>query len=106
MVAHDIAFLRGDQPAMEREAARARARPRAYNWITNREAVALAYSGHLQKAREMSSRAAAQEEAAAQREVAGLWEAGAAVREALFGNASEARRRAETALKFSTHRDV
>jgi eukaryotic-like serine/threonine-protein kinase len=106
MAAYDLAFLRSDQAGMEREAARARARPRGYNWISNREASALAYSGHLQKARDITSGAVAQAEAAAQREVAGLWEAAAAVREALFGNAFEAKQRAASALNLSKHRDV
>jgi tetratricopeptide (TPR) repeat protein len=43
---------------------------------------------------------------AAQRERAGLWEAGAAVREALFGNPSEARKRAMAALELSRDREV
>jgi serine/threonine protein kinase/tetratricopeptide (TPR) repeat protein len=106
MLAHDIAFLRGDQVAMEREAARARKRPAAYNWISNREASAMVYSGHLQNAREITSGAVAQAEAAAHLEVAGLWQAGAAVREALLGNAFEARQRAAGALNLSRHRDV
>jgi tetratricopeptide (TPR) repeat protein len=41
-----------------------------------------------------------------QTERAGLWEAGAAVREALYGNAAEARHRAEGALKLSRNREV
>jgi eukaryotic-like serine/threonine-protein kinase len=106
MVAHDIAFLRGDQAAMERDVDRARVKFQGDNWITDREAFALAYSGHLQKARDITSRAVAHAEATAQRERAGLWEAGAAVREALFGNASEASRRSAAALSLSKNREV
>src|SRR5207247_2528469 len=93
MLSYDIAFLRGDQAGMEREAARARRRSGAETWISNKEAFALAYSGHLQQARSMSRRAVDQARQTAQRERAGLWEAGAAVREAFFGNASEATKR-------------
>jgi eukaryotic-like serine/threonine-protein kinase len=103
MLEYDIDFLRGDQVGMEREAARARGRSGGENWISNKEAFALAYSGHLQRARIMSRRAVDQ---AAQRERAGLWEAGAAVREALFGNPSEARKRAMAALELSKDREV
>jgi eukaryotic-like serine/threonine-protein kinase len=103
---YDIAFLRGDVVGMEREAARARGRSGGENWISNKEAFALAYSGHLQQARAMSRRAVDQARQAAQRERAGLWESGAAVREALFGNASEARKRAMAALELSKDRDV
>ena len=106
MLEYDIAFLRGDQTEMERQAARARGRSGGDTWIFNREAFALAYSGRLQQARSMSQRAADSTQQAAQRERAGLWEAGAAVREALFGNASEAGKRAMAALQLSKDREV
>jgi hypothetical protein len=41
-----------------------------------------------------------------QREKAALYEVGAAVREAFFGNVSEARRRAKAAVALSRNRDV
>jgi len=103
---YDIAFLRSDQAGMEREAARARGRSGAENWISNKEAFAQAYSGHLQQARSLSRRAVDHAQQAGQRERAGLWEAGAAVREAFFGNASEARKRAMAALELSKDREV
>ena len=106
MLEYDIAFLRGDQTGMEREAARARGRSGAENWISNKEAFALAYSGHLQQARSMSRRAVDQAQQASQRERAALWEAGAAVRDAFFGNASEARKRAMAALELSKNREA
>ena len=43
---------------------------------------------------------------AGQPERGGLWEAGAAIREALFGNAREAATRAAAALDLSTGREV
>lgn len=106
MLEYDIAFLKGDQAGMERQGARARARSGGENWISNKEAFALAYSGHLQQARTISRRAVDEAQQAAQRERAGQWEAGAAVREALFGNASEARKRATAALELSKDREV
>ena len=106
MLAYDIAFLRNDRTGMEREAARGRGRSGAENWISSREAFALAYSGHLQQARSVSRRAVQQAQQAAQRERAGLWEAGAAVREAFFGNVVEARKRATAALELSKDREV
>src|SRR5207245_5776564 len=57
-------------------------------------------------ARSMSRRAVDQAQQAAQRERASLWEAGAAVREAFFGNAPEARKRAMAALELSKDREV
>ena len=54
----------------------------------------------------MSRRAVDSAQQAAQRERAGLWEAGAAVREAFFGNASEAGKKAMAALQLSRDREV
>jgi DNA-binding winged helix-turn-helix (wHTH) protein/predicted Zn-dependent protease len=105
MLEYDIAFLSDDEEGMKREATRARERS-GESWISNKEAFALAYSGHLQLARTMSRRAVEQAQQAAQRERAGLWEAGAAVQEAFFGNASEARKKAEAAFKLSKDREV
>jgi eukaryotic-like serine/threonine-protein kinase len=106
MLAYDIAFLKGDKAGMEREAARARARPGGENWMSAREAFVTAYSGHLQDARGISHGAVVQAQQAGQPERAGLWEAGAAVREALFGNSTAARDRAVSALKLSHDREV
>ena len=106
MLEYDLAFLKGDQAGMEQVAGRARQRSGAENWISNREAFALAYSGRLQQARSMTHRAVESARQAAQRERAGLWEAGAAVREAFFGNAPEAGKRATAALQLSKNREV
>ena len=57
MLEHDIAFLKGDPAAMERAVARARERSGGDTWISNKEAYAFAYAGHLQKARVLSQRA-------------------------------------------------
>ena len=56
MLRHGIAFLKGDPAGMEREASRARERSGA-DWISNKEAFVLAYSGHLRQARILSQRA-------------------------------------------------
>jgi tetratricopeptide (TPR) repeat protein len=106
MLAYDIDFLRDDRAGMEREAARARARPGGENWMSAREAFVAAYSGHLQNARIISDRAVAQAQQAGQPERAALWAAGAAIREALYGNKEGATEGAHAALKLSTDREV
>jgi eukaryotic-like serine/threonine-protein kinase len=106
MLRYELAFLKGDRAGMEQTVARARGRPGAEGWICSKEASALAYSGHLQQARSKSRVAVAEAEQAAQRERAGVFAAGAAVHEALFGNASEARKAAMAALNYSNNRDV
>jgi eukaryotic-like serine/threonine-protein kinase len=106
MLDYDIAFLRGDRAGMERVAARARQRSGGETWISNKEALALAYSGHLQRARVMSRRAVDHARQEALPERGGAWEAAASIREALFGNASEAKTRALAAFALSKDREV
>jgi tetratricopeptide (TPR) repeat protein len=106
MLEHDIAFLKGDQAGMERAVTRARERSGGDTWISNKEAYALAYSGQLKKARVLSQRATDQAMQESQSERAGLWQAGASLREAFFGNATQARQRATTALNHSNNREV
>jgi DNA-binding winged helix-turn-helix (wHTH) protein/Tfp pilus assembly protein PilF len=106
MLEHDIAFLKGDQAAMERAVARARERSGGDAWISNKEAYAFSYGGQLKKARAFSQRAVDQAMQEAQPERAGLWEAGASLREAFYGNAAQARQRAVAALNHSHNREV
>jgi tetratricopeptide (TPR) repeat protein len=70
------------------------------------DAYTAAYSGQLRKAREFSRRATASSERAEEIETAAGYETNSAVREALFGNAAEARQSAKSALKRSMGRDV
>jgi eukaryotic-like serine/threonine-protein kinase len=107
MIACYIAFLRGDEPAWETAAAAAEKNPDVGDWAYHAEASMLAYSGRLQEARrkereavETARRTPHKEEAVA------TYEAGAAVREAFFGNAREARQHAAAALEISKGRDV
>ena len=106
MLAHDIAFLKGDWTGMNRVAAHARQRTGGEGWISDKEASALAYYGRLKEARVATDRAVEYSKQAGLEERAGLWEARAAVREAMYGNATEARQRAEAALKLSRNGEV
>jgi tetratricopeptide (TPR) repeat protein len=101
-----IAFLKGDKVGMEREAALARERQGVDDWMSNSEGFALAYSGHLEAARKMSQLAADLARKSERRDTEALYEADAALREALFGNVSTAKRRAVDALELSKSRDV
>ena len=106
MLAYDLAFLRKDRAAMERVSEQARRKSGPESWISNKEAFADAYTGRLQQARNVSHRAVAEAEEGGQEERAALWEAGAAVREALFRNAREAKERAKAALTLVHDREV
>src|ERR1700722_6936289 len=103
MLEHDIAFLKGDQTTMQRVAARARERSGGDTWISNKEAYALAYTGRLQKATILSRRAGDKALQGSQPERAGVFEAGAALRAAFFGDAAQARLRAMAALEVSNN---
>lgn len=74
--------------------------------MSAREAFVAAYSGHLRDSRIISHRAVLQAQQAGQPERASLWEAGAAVREAWFGNKQAAGEWALSALKLSHTREV
>jgi hypothetical protein len=74
--------------------------------IAAREANTAAYFGRLEQAREFSRRAVASAEREEEKETAAGYEAEAALLEALFGNAAEARRRTAAALALSNGRDV
>jgi len=102
-----IAFLRGDPAGMGRQAALAEANPDVADWALHAQASVLAYSGHLQEARRKSRQAAdLAQRTPHRRENAATYNAAAAVREAFFGNAPEARRYAAAALDISKERDV
>jgi eukaryotic-like serine/threonine-protein kinase len=103
---YNIAFLKGDQAGMEREAALSQGKSGVEDEISDHEAFVLAYSGHVQQARRMSRQAADLAQQATRRETAALYEAGAALREAFFGNAPAARQRAMAALELSKDREV
>src|SRR5678816_1031123 len=74
--------------------------------ICYREGFVLAYSGHLQQARKKFGRAADLAQKANKREILALYKAGAALWEAFFGNATEAKRSAMAALDLSKGRDL
>ena len=101
-----IAFLKDDKTGMEREAALPREKPGVDDWMSNAEAFVSAYSGHLEEARKMSRRAADLARKGERRDTEALYEADAAMREALLGNALTARLRAGDAVELSKSRDV
>ena len=103
---YDIAFLKGDRAGMEREVALGQGNSGAEDWISDHHAFVLAYTGHLQEARRMSRHAADLAQQAAHGERAGLFETGAAIWEAFFGNKSAGNRSATAALELAKGREV
>jgi len=103
---YQLAFLKGDLPGMEKAVAAATKTPDAQDLVANQESFGAAYSGHLERARSRSSFAVQLAQQGNQQERAALFQSGAAVREAFFGNAAEARRNARSALVLSKGKEV
>jgi eukaryotic-like serine/threonine-protein kinase len=105
-VLYGIAFYRDDTAEMARQVTRATGVPEDKGLLSAMEADTAAYFGHLGKARELTRRAANSAELAAEKENAADYYAVAALREALFGNAVEARQQAVAGKWRSTGRDL
>jgi eukaryotic-like serine/threonine-protein kinase len=103
---YSLAFLRNDAAGMAKQVAWSAGKPGVEDFMLFAESDTAAYSGLLEKARELSRRAVASAERAKENETAAGYEAGAALHEALYGNVSEARQRAAAVLALSTGRDA
>jgi eukaryotic-like serine/threonine-protein kinase len=101
----DLAFYKGDTEEMRRQTASGMGKPGIENALLASESEAAAYFGQLRKARQLSKRAAESAQRAGQKQGAATTYAVSALREALFGNVSEAQRRAVLAKSIATGRD-
>jgi len=91
-----LASARNDPAAMQRELSWAAGKRGIENTLLACNADAVAYSGKLQAAREISRRAITSAQLEGETEEAANYQASSAVREALYGNFAEGRRRART----------
>jgi serine/threonine protein kinase/predicted Zn-dependent protease len=103
---YQLAFLKNDTAAMAQQVGWAIGKPGEEDVKLALEANTAAFSGALEKARGLTSRAVTSAKRAEENEVAANYEADAAWREALFGNPVDARQQASAALTLSTGRDV
>ena len=101
---YELAFLQNDAAKMAQQVAWSAGKLGSEDELLALEATSAAYSGRLTKAREFSLQAVASAERAGEKETAATYEARAALREALFGNATEARKQAAAALALSNGR--
>ena len=101
-----LAFLQNDTAGMAQQVAWAGGKLGVEDVLLGNEADTTAYFGQVGKARELSRRADSSATQAQQRETAALHEAAAAIREALFGNADEARKWAASTKQLRNSRDV
>jgi len=103
---YEIAFLQGDAAGMAQQVSASAGTPGWEATFLADEADTAAYSGRLRSAREFSRQAVDSAERAGDKEAAGTYSALSALREGLFGNADEARRRATLAMRHPAGHDL
>ena len=103
---YNLAFAQNDTAVMAQQVAKLEAVQRWGYTMLFLEGDTAAYSGHLKDARELSRRAMDGAQRTGQKDALALYSGTSGLREVLFGNPEEARRRATLALKLSTTRDV
>ena len=103
---YGIAFLQNDAAGMAQQVAWSAGKPGVEDELLVLKANTAAYSGRLREAREFSRQAIDSAERAGETETAETYLAVSGLREALFGNAEEARRRATMAMQSSAGRGV
>jgi eukaryotic-like serine/threonine-protein kinase len=106
LLRYDIAFLKNDSDGMQREVAAAHGKSGVEEIISDHQAFALAYSGHLQEAKRMLRRASDLAQQGARREKAAVFETRAALWEAFFGNAPAGKSAAMESLALAKNREV
>ena len=102
---YSLAFLQSDKAEMARQMGLVVGKPGQEDMLLAMEADTAAYFGHLGKAREFSRRAIDSAEQAEEKETAATYYATSGLREALFGNADEARKHSASP-KGLAERDV
>jgi predicted Zn-dependent protease len=106
LLLYHIAFLQNDAAGMAQQVSRSAGNPGIEATLLANEADTAAYSGRLKQAREFSRRAVDSAERAKEKEAAATYSALSGLREALFGNADEARNRTALAMKHPAGHDV
>jgi serine/threonine protein kinase/tetratricopeptide (TPR) repeat protein len=96
-----LAFFQSNQAAMKQQADWAIGKPSAEDQVLSLESDTEAWSGRLGKARELSRQAIERARRSDEKEPAALWQANAAIREALFGNMDAARQNAAAAAALA-----
>ena len=96
-----LAFLGADSPAMAEQQQWFAGKPEYENFRLALTSDTEAYAGHLGKARDLTKRSVNSAIRADSKESGATWQENAALREAAFGNATEARRTAAAGLKLA-----
>ncbi len=103
-VAHNalyaLAFLNSDSGAMAKQQQWYAGQPEVENFGLSLASDTEAYAGHVSKARELTKRSADSAIRADSKETGAIWQENAALREAAFGNAAEAKQAAAEGLQL------
>jgi len=99
-------FLRQDSAGMQEQITWAMGKPGAEDILLSAESDTQAYHGRLHKARELSQQAENSARRNDSKETAAFWQGNEALREAEFGETTEARNQAQQALALAPGRDV
>jgi len=103
---YQLAFLRNDSAQMQQQLAWGTGKPGDEDPLLSAQADTEAYYGRMTRSRDFSRRAVESAIRADAKEAAGLWEMGAALREAEVGNRDLAKKDVAAALALSTGRDA
>jgi eukaryotic-like serine/threonine-protein kinase len=103
---YQLSFLRNDAAGMAEQVEWASGKAGTEDMLLGLEADSAAYFGELTKSRDFSRRAMASAIQAERKKIAADYEVRAALREALYGNMTETRLRANSALRSSAPKDA
>ena len=103
---YDLAFLKSDVPGMADQVSWAMGKPGKESVMLGLEAATAAYQGKLRIARDLWRQESSSAQRAGDQEMTADCEASAALVEALYGNASEAKQRAASSLATMNGRDA
>jgi eukaryotic-like serine/threonine-protein kinase len=96
-----LAFLQGDVAAMQQQVSWAMGKPGTEDLLLSAHSDTEAYNGRLAKARDLSQHAVDSAKSNDAKETAAIWAVNQALREAEFGNATQARQFASAALALA-----
>ena len=103
---YQMAFLQNDAAGMKQQVTLSAGQPEIEDTLLANEADTAAYSGRLREAEDLTRRAMESAERTEKQEKAATFSATSGLREALLGNAEEARRLAAQAMEHSAGVDV
>jgi DNA-binding winged helix-turn-helix (wHTH) protein/tetratricopeptide (TPR) repeat protein len=106
LLQYNLAFLKDDRQGMQQVVRTAQGNSDSVDWMADQQAFSLAYAGRLREARVLSQHAIALAQQQGNRERAAQFTIRSALREALFGDAREAKQGAAVALALASNREV